>query len=83
MAASTDRRSVGRIDIHLRNEVPLVWGSLRLAPIIVKNVRTNRYTCHTKCSICNFTLFAWQQHLNQYLKQWCRFLRLVMEVAKG
>ena len=30
MAAST----VGRIDTHLRNAVPLVWGSLRLAPII-------------------------------------------------
>ena len=29
MAAST----VGRIHTHLRNAVPLVWGSLRLAPI--------------------------------------------------
>ena len=25
-------RSVGRIHTHLRNAVPLVWGSLRLAP---------------------------------------------------
>ena len=26
-------QSVGRIHTHLRNAVPLVWGSLRLAPI--------------------------------------------------
>ena len=32
MAAST----VGRIHTHLRNAVPLVWGSLRLAPIKAK-----------------------------------------------
>ena len=34
MATST----VGRIHTHLRNAVPLVWGSLRLAPTIASIV---------------------------------------------
>ena len=45
-------RSVCRIHTHLRNAVPPVWGSLRLAPIIYV------YICRTSFRKCKFTLLT-------------------------